>query len=45
MKISPLFFITGIGMIGVAAVSVLWILNLGAEWTVVSVGILAWTIF
>ncbi|MEN4097365.1 MAG: YhfC family glutamic-type intramembrane protease [Methanobacteriaceae archaeon] len=44
MKISPLFFITGIGMIGVAAVSVLWILNLGAEWTVVSLGILAWTI-
>jgi uncharacterized membrane protein YhfC len=44
MKISPLFFITGMGMVGVAVVSVLWILNLGAEWSVVRLGALAWII-
>jgi uncharacterized membrane protein YhfC len=31
-------------MMGVAAVSSLWILNLGAEWSVVELGALAWII-
>ena len=46
LKISPLdlipSMIPGLGMIGVAGVSVQWILNLGAEWSVVRMGIFAW---
>lgn len=44
IKISPLFLITGIGMLGVAAAPTLWILNLDAEWSVVRLGIFAWII-
>jgi hypothetical protein len=48
VKISPLSLIPGmipgIIMIAVAAVPVVWIVNLGAEWSVVRLGILAWII-
>ncbi|MFW0860459.1 MAG: YhfC family glutamic-type intramembrane protease, partial [Dehalococcoidia bacterium] len=44
MKISPLFFITGIGMVGVAVASALWIISLGADWSVLLLGALAWII-
>jgi uncharacterized membrane protein YhfC len=48
VKISPLSLIPGmipgIIMIAVAAVPVVWILNLGAEWSVVRLGALAWII-
>ena len=47
-KISPLdlipVMIPGLGMIGVAGVSVQWILNMGAEWSVIRMGIFAWII-
>jgi len=47
-KISPLYWIPamipGLGMIGVAGVSVQWILNMGAEWSVIRMGIFAWII-
>jgi len=36
--------IPGIGMLAVAAVPTLWILNLGAEWSVVVLGIFAWIV-
>ena len=44
MKISPLFFISGIGMVGVAVASALWIISLGATWSVLLLGGLAWII-
>jgi uncharacterized membrane protein YhfC len=44
MKISPLFFITGIGMVSVAVASALWIVSLGATWPVLLLGGLAWII-
>ena len=44
MKISPLFFISGIGMVGVAVASALWIISLGATWSVLLLGALAWII-
>ncbi|MCL0089805.1 YhfC family intramembrane metalloprotease [Dehalococcoidia bacterium] len=36
--------IPGIGMLAVAAAPTLWILNLGAEWSVVTLGIFAWIV-
>jgi uncharacterized membrane protein YhfC len=44
MKISPLFFITGMGMVGVAVASALWIISLGGTWLVLLLGALAWII-
>lgn len=44
MKISPLFFITGLGMIGVAVAAALWITGLGAAWSVLLMGAAAWFI-
>lgn len=48
MKISRLSLlpgmIPGIGMLAVAAAPTLWILDLGADWSVVSLGIFAWIV-
>ena len=46
MKISRLSLlpgmIPGIGILAVAAAPTLWILDLGADWSVVELGIFAW---
>lgn len=44
MKISPLFFIGGIGMVGVAVASTLWVLSIGGTWPALWLGGLAWII-
>jgi len=48
IRISRLSLLPGmipcIGMLAVAAAPTLWILNLGAEWSVVGLGIFAWII-
>lgn len=44
MKISPLFFITGLGMVGVAVASVLWVIGLGAAWPALLLGAAAWIV-
>lgn len=44
MKISPIFFISGIGMVAVAVASALWSISLGAVWSVLLLGGLVWII-